>query len=38
MNYKLKLGALLIVFASFVYFVTQLDIAVLNPKGAVGLA
>ena len=37
MNYKLKLGALLIVFASFVYFVTHLDVAVLSPKGAVGL-
>ncbi len=38
MNYKIKLGALLIVVASFVYFVTHLDIAVLSPKGAVGLA
>ena len=38
MNYKLKLGAFLALLVGFLYFLSTLDTAVMNPKGAVALA
>ncbi len=38
MNYKIKLGALLLAFFAYLYVFFHADIAVYDPKGAIGLA